>query len=122
MRGRLILHLAYYQLPDDICASLVGFALSVAPEIRKQVLTAEKQQRWAKLTTREMLRKRKLVAAQCEYENALPYLDVYHSSVCWRDVTTCKVSCRISLPNKGQMYKRQHFLQKNLYLGSNDRY
>ena len=81
---------AYYQLPDDMRASLVGFALSAAPEIHKQMSTVEKRQRCAKLTKREMLRKRKLVAAQCEYETALTYLDVYHSSACRRDVTACK--------------------------------
>jgi hypothetical protein len=81
---------AYYQLPVDMRASLVGFALSAAPEIHNHMSAAEKRQRCAKLTKREMLRKRKLVAAQGEYANALTYLDVYYSSACWKDVTMCK--------------------------------
>ena len=42
-----------------------------------------------------MLRKRELVAAQREYDNALIYLDVYYSLACWRDVITCKKECVI---------------------------
>ena len=37
-----------------------------------------------------MLRKMKLVAAQCGHANTLTYLDIYYSVACWRDDMTCK--------------------------------
>jgi hypothetical protein len=46
---------AYSQLPQDIHDSLLEFALSIAPEVRKREATAVNRQRTAKLKKHEML-------------------------------------------------------------------
>jgi hypothetical protein len=62
--------------------SLVEFTLSLASEVRKQEAVAINRQRAATLNKQEMLRKKRLIAAQRENANALTFLDMYYSPAC----------------------------------------
>ena len=60
------------------------FALKAAPNVRKAVQAAVEKQRGTKLQKQEMLQKKKFVAAQREYANALTFIEMYHSAACWK--------------------------------------
>lgn len=77
----------YHQLPPDMHASLLKFALKIAPEVRKAESAALDRQRAAKAKRQALLRKKKLEACQREYANALTYIEMYHSRACWRTAT-----------------------------------
>ena len=64
--------------------SLIKFALSFAPEMKRRTTEAVKHQRAEKLEKRNRLRLRKLIAAQREYANALTFIEMYHSDACWK--------------------------------------
>ena len=76
----------YHQLPADMHNSLLKFALNIAPEVRKAEGVALDRQRAAKRKKQDLLNKKKLVACQQEYANALTYIEMYHSNtgVCWK--------------------------------------
>ena len=76
----------YHQLPSNMRESLVQYAVSIAPEVRKEARDALDMQAKSKQQKKEALRKKKLVAAQVQYANALTYIDIYHSPACWRDI------------------------------------
>ena len=76
----------FYQLSPDMHDSLLEFALRIAPEIRKAEKVALNRQREAKQRRIKLLREKKIVAAQREYTNALTYIDMFHSSACWKTV------------------------------------
>ena len=81
---------AFHQLLPDMHDSLLEFALSIAPEIRKAEKVALDRQREAKHRRIKLLREKKIIAAQKEYANALTYLDMYHSSACWKTVSEAR--------------------------------
>ena len=65
-------------------SSLLAFALQVAPAIRKSEKAALDKQRKAKRVKQELLRKKKMLAMKTEYANALTYIHMFNSSVCWK--------------------------------------
>jgi len=75
---------AYHQLPPDRHESLLRFALSIAPEVRKSESAALDRQRKAKKRKQELLHRKRLVASQKEYANALTFIEMYHSRACWK--------------------------------------
>jgi len=75
---------AYLRLPKEMHDSLLRFAIGAAPQVRKAEKVALDKQRARKDRRKEILREKKLMAAQREYANALTYIDMYHSSACWK--------------------------------------
>jgi len=76
----------YHQLSSNMRESLVQYAVSIPPEVCKEARDALDMQAKSKQQKKEALRKKKLVAAQVQYANALTYIDMYHSPACWRDI------------------------------------
>ena len=74
----------YHQLSDEMRWSLMEFALSTSSEVRKSELKALERQREEKQRKQETLRRKKLLAAQSEYADALMYIEMFHSPACWR--------------------------------------
>ena len=70
--------------------SLLLFALKSAPQARKAEHAALDKQREAKKKKQDLLRQKKLLAAQREYASALMYIDMYHSSACWRTAASAQ--------------------------------
>ena len=68
--------------------SLLELALSMSAEVRQSERKALDKQREEKQRRQEMLRSKKLIAAQSEYANALAlmFLEMFHSPACWRTV------------------------------------
>ena len=64
--------------------SLLRFAIGAASQVCKAEKVALDKQRARKDRRKEILREKKLMAAQREYANALTYIDMYHSSACWK--------------------------------------
>mmetsp|Transcript_26186 Transcript_26186/g.44648 ORF Transcript_26186/g.44648 Transcript_26186/m.44648 type:complete len:365 (-) Transcript_26186:8-1102(-) len=75
---------AWHSLPKEMRESLLLFALSVAPAVRQAEKKALDKQRLVKKEKQDMLRKRKLIAVQTEYANALTYIDMFHSPAGWK--------------------------------------
>ena len=80
----------FYKLPENMRNSLIQFALNFAPEMKRRTTKAVKRQRAAKLKKRNILRERKLIAAQSEYASALAYIEMYHSVNGWRTEVQCR--------------------------------
>jgi hypothetical protein len=81
---------AYHQLSYEMQQSLLQFALNVAPSVRKsEKLSLDKQQD-SKRKRQDELRKKKMLAVQLEYANALTYIDMFHSQACWKSKTDAK--------------------------------
>ena len=70
--------------------SLLQFALNVAPIVRKSEKVALDKQRESKRKHQEELRKKKMLAVQLEYANALTYIDMFHSGACWKSKVDAK--------------------------------
>jgi hypothetical protein len=81
---------AYHRLSQNMRQSLMRFALSTAPVVRKAEKTALDKQREAKKQKQEFLRQKKMIAMQKEYVNALTYIDMFHSPACWKTVAEAK--------------------------------
>ena len=73
-----------------MCQSLLQFALNVAPTVRKSEKVALDKQRESKRKHREELQKKKMLAVQLEYANALTYIDMFHSGACWKSKVDAK--------------------------------
>ena len=73
-----------------MCQSLLQFALNVAPIVRKSEKVALDKQRESKRKRQEELRKKKMLAVQLEYANALTYIDMFHSGACWKSKVDAK--------------------------------
>jgi hypothetical protein len=83
---------AYHQLSHEMKQSLLQFALNVAPSVRKsEKLSLDKQQD-SKRKRQDELRKKKMLAVQLEYANALTYIDMFHSQACWKSKTDAKTA------------------------------
>ena len=80
----------FYKLPENMRKSLVQFALNFAPEMKRHTTEAVKRQRAAKLEKQNILRKRKLIAAQSAYAIALSYIEFFHSNNGWRTEAQCR--------------------------------
>jgi hypothetical protein len=80
----------YHKLPPDMRESLLRFALSIAPAIRKAEKTALDKQREAKKKKQEFLRQKKVAAVQREYANAVTYIDMYYSPACWKTMSQAR--------------------------------
>ena len=76
----------YHQLPETMRWSLLELALSMSAEVRQSERKALDKQREEKQQRQEMLRSKKLIAAQSEYANALMFLEMFHSPACWKTV------------------------------------
>ena len=74
---------AFHRLSNEMHDSLLTFALSVSPQVRKVEKVALDMQRDAKQKKLKQLRDRKVLAVQTRYANALRYLDMFHSPACW---------------------------------------
>jgi hypothetical protein len=83
---------AYHQLSNEMRQSLLQFALNVAPTVRKSERISLDKQRDSKRTRQEELRKKKMIAVQLEYANALTYIDMFHSQACWKSKTDAKTA------------------------------
>ena len=83
-------HCAFLKLPGDLHDSLLTFDLSLAPEVRKAERNALHRQRAAKERKKQLLKEKKIIAAQQEYATALTYIDMYHSDACWRTAKMAK--------------------------------
>jgi hypothetical protein len=81
---------AYHRLSHQMRQSLMRFALSVAPAVRKAEKTALEKQQDAKKKKQDFLRHKKLIAIQNEYANALTFIDMYHSPACWSTKSDAK--------------------------------
>ena len=81
---------AYLKLSPDMRQSLLRFALSIAPRVRKSEKTALDKQHEAKKKRQNLLRQRKMLAAQEDYANALTLIDMFYSPACWRSKSVAK--------------------------------
>ena len=75
---------AFLKLTPEMHDSLLTFALSLSPEVRKDEKAALDRQREAKKRRLQLLQDKKIIAAAQEYANALTYIDMYHSDACWK--------------------------------------
>ena len=62
--------------------SIITFALSVSPEVRKNEKVAFDKQQEAKKRRLQLLQDKKILANSQEYANALTYIDTYHLEAC----------------------------------------
>ena len=74
----------YHRLSEEMRWSLIELALSMSSEVRKSERKALEKQREEKQRKQELLRRKKLLAAQSEYADALAYIEMFHSAACWR--------------------------------------
>ena len=58
--------------------------------MRKAEKDASDRQREAKYKKVVAMRKKKLLAVQAKYANALTYIDMYHSPACWKTATQAR--------------------------------
>ena len=68
--------------------------MSQAPEERKAEAAALDNQQEAKRLNQEALNKKKLLASQREYANALTYIDMYNSQACWKTIAQARFQCK----------------------------
>ena len=83
---------AYHQLSNEMRQSLLQFALNVAPAVRKSEKISLDKQRDSKRTRQDKLRRKKMLAVQLEYANALTYMDMFHSQACWKSKKDAKAA------------------------------
>jgi hypothetical protein len=81
---------AFHCLSPEMRESLLLFALKASPEVRKAEKIALDRQRAAKKKKNDMLRAKKMIAAQRKYANALTFIDMYHSNACWSTLTIAR--------------------------------
>ena len=67
---------AFHRLSPEMRESLLLFALKASPEVRKAEKIALDRQRAAKKKKNDMLRAKKMIAAQRKYANALTFIDM----------------------------------------------
>ena len=72
---------SYHQLPKEMKWLLMELALGISAEVRHDERRSLKRQQEEKQRKQEMLGK-KMIAAQCEYTDALTYIQMYHSPAC----------------------------------------
>ena len=75
---------AFHKLGDEMRESLLRFSISLIPTLKRGERDAIERQREAKGMKKEVLGKKKLLAAQKEYYNDLTYIEMYLSQACWR--------------------------------------
>ena len=83
---------AYHQLSHEMRQSLLQFALNIAPAVRKTEKISLDKQRDSKRTRQDEVRKKKMLAVQLEYANALTYIKMFHSQACWKSKTDAKTA------------------------------
>ena len=75
---------AFQNISDEMQESLLRFSFRFVPTVKQGERDVIEQQIDAKCMKKEVLRKKKLMAAQKEYASALTYIEMYHSQACWR--------------------------------------
>ena len=70
---------AFHKLSDEMRESLLRFSICLDPTVKQGERCAVERQREAKWMRKEVLRKKKLLAAKKEYSSALTYIKMYHS-------------------------------------------
>ena len=66
-------------LPKDMRESLLTYALSIAPTVRKEEKEALELQCEAKKEKQKVLLEKQMLACKKEYANALTYIEMAHS-------------------------------------------
>lgn len=64
----------YFKLPDDMKQSLLTYALSISPKVRKEEKEALERQREAKKQKQNLLLEKQMLACKKEYAEALTYI------------------------------------------------
>ena len=73
----------YFKLPDDMKQSLLTYALSISPKVRKEEKEALERQREAKKQKQNLLLEKQMLACKKEYAEALTYIEMAHSPAFW---------------------------------------
>ena len=100
----------YWKLTSNQRESLLRYALSTSPHLRKSEKTALDKQRAAKKAKNDLLIKTKMLAAQQEYVAALMYNEMYYSDACWKTKTRANAEYKqlTSRASKLRAVKEQH--------------
>lgn len=73
----------YFKLPDEMKQSLLTYALSISPKVRKEEKEALERQREAKKQKQNLLLEKQMLACKKEYAEALTYIEMAHSPAFW---------------------------------------
>ena len=81
---------AFHRLPQKMKQSLIMFAVKDVPKVQETERKAIAKQREHKQKKKEALLKNKLKKAATAYAQKLTFLEMYHSSACWRTAQDVK--------------------------------
>ena len=76
----------FHQLPNEMRQSLISFAIKEVPKVRAAEREAIVKQQDYKQVKREAMIKNNLEKASKTYSQQLIFLEMYHSSACWKTV------------------------------------
>lgn len=93
----------YFKLPKDMRESLLTYALSIAPTVRKEEKEALELQREAKKQKQKVLLEKQMLACKKEYADALTYIEIAHSPAFWSTKTVAKTQFKKLTSNSAKL-------------------
>ena len=80
----------YFKLPQEMKQSLLTYALSISPTVRREEKVALEIQREAKKEKQKILLEKQMLACKKEYADALTYIEMAHSPRFWSTKTMAR--------------------------------
>ena len=112
---------AFHKLSDEMRESLLRFSISLVATFKQGERYAIERQREAKWMKKEVLRKKKLLAAKKEYSSALTYIEMYHSQACLHsEEEVARQFTEITRNTVRVNAVKEHIRIREIGLGSND--